>query len=251
MNISSKPLSRVKIMLPVLIALIAIFNFTPAGDAIRNFYLSINSPLKSAFWTRGVTLQNESGELERSPELLSEISRLRREVDEMEQLREALGLDMDEEFNLLDSRVVSRASEGDYLVIARGSTDGVLEGMPVVTSSKSLVGEVVEALDDFSYVRLISHPESVFDGRVLEKEDSLGVIEGNDQLKMGMINRAADLEEKDMVVTHPGGGIYPGGIFIGEVKQVIREDAETFQSVVISPGFSPKEFQILFIITDF
>ena len=251
MNISSKPLSRVKILIPVLIALIAIFNFTPAGEAIRNFYISINSPIKSAFWSRGITAQNQSREKERDPQLLSEIARLRREVEEADQLREALDLELDTEFNFLDSRVVSRATEGEHLIISRGSTDGVLKGMPVITSSRSLAGEVVEVLDDFSYVRLISHPETVFDGRVLEKDHSLGVVEGGEDLQMDMIDREADIEEDDLVVTHPGGGIYPGGIFIGEVDEVVREDAETFQSVNINPGFSSEEFQILFIITDF
>ncbi|MGM0439451.1 MAG: rod shape-determining protein MreC [Patescibacteria group bacterium] len=253
MNISSKPLSRVKIFIPILIALIAIFNFTPIGKSVQDLYLSINSPLQASFWSRGVSMQADhfkDSDQERT-DLLSQISELRTEVEEVDELREALDLELNKEFNLLETRVVGKASEPDHLIISNGSEDGVKEGMPVINSSKSLVGEVVTTIDNFAHVKLISHNETSFDGRVLDKEESLGVIEGGDSLTLEMIDRAADVEEGDMVVTHPGGGIYPGGIFIGEIEEVVREDAEAFQSAVIKPGFNPKDFQILFVITDF
>ena len=251
MNITSKPLSRVKVLIPVLIALWVIFNFTSFGNDFKNLYLSMSSPIKSAFWSRGVSFNIDSLEDGRDPNLLAEIANLRRKVGEIDQLREALEIDLDEEFDLLSSRVVGVASDNDHLIIAAGLADGVSEGMPVVSSSRSLIGEVVEVLDDFSYVKLITHPEAVFDGRILDKEDSLGVVENDEYLMMDMIDRSADLEKGDIAVTSPGVGIYPGGIFIGEVDEVLREDAETFQSVRINPGFSIEDLQILFIISDF
>lgn len=251
MNISSKPLSRVKVLLPVLIVLILVFNFTPLGDSIKNLYLSMSSPLQSAFWSRGMSFNGNVDNNDYDSELLAEIASLRRQLKEMDEMKEALDMDLDEEFDFLGSRVVGKASDSDHLIVSSGEVDGVSEGMPIVNSSKSLVGEVVEVLDDFSYIKLITHSETAFDGRVLEKDDSLGVVESNESLRMNMIDRGADLEEGDMIVTSPGGGIYPAGIFVGEVEEVIREDADTFQSVNIEPGFTPEDLQILFIITDF
>ena len=253
MNISSKPLSRVKILIPILVVLIIAFNFTPIGDSVKDLYLSISSPLQASFWSRGVSIrtnQNQDFDFERSA-MVSRIVDLERKVSEMEELREALDLELENEFNFLDSRVVGKGVERDYLIIARGSNDGVVEGMPVITSSKNLVGEVVSTLDKFSHVKLISHPETSFDAKVLDKENSLGLIESNDKLNLKMIDRSADIEKGDMVVTYPGGGIYPGGLFIGEIEEVVRDDAETFQSAIIQSGFSPNQFSLLFVITDF
>ena len=253
MNISSKPLSRVKIFIVILIIFISVLNFTNIGERVNNLYLSINSPVKAGFWSRGVSLRSDNFvDFDRENERLkSEIVRLRRKTEEMNELRKALDLDLHQDYNLTKSRVIGKSTESDSLIISKGSEDGIREGMPVVGSTRSLIGEISSVLKSHSYVKLITHEESGFDGRVQGKEDSLGVIERNgDTLKLGMVDRSADLEEGDMVVTHPGGGIYPGGIFVGEINEVVRDDAETFQSAVIKPAFNPNEFQILFIITD-
>ncbi len=252
MNISSKPLSRIAIFLPILVAVVILFNFTPAGDFTRNAFLSVSKPLQSAFWSKGVSIQKDNFE-EKDPDtrLIAEIAELERQLEEMEELRQALDLEINKDFEVLDALVLGRATENDHLILSRGSNDQVREGMPVISSSRVLVGEVAKSLKDFSYVRLISHPDTNFDGRVLGKDDSLGVIKSEENLIMEMINREADLEEGDKVVTHPGGGIYPGGIFIGEVAEIVRDDAEAFQSVIVDPGFKTRNLEYLFIITDF
>ncbi len=252
MNITSKPLSRIKILLPFLVFFLLLLNLTPIGEMAQNSFLSVSSPLISAFWSRGIsTHQSIEGEYVDRLQLISTMVNMQRELEEMEDLRTALNLEMDNEFELLDSRIVGKAAENDQLIISRGENDGVLTGMPVVTASRSLVGEVVKTLPDFSFVKLISHPETGFEGKILGKEDSLGVVESDENIFLTMINRETKLEEGDIVITYPGGGLYPGGIFIGEVAEVIRDDAETFQSVRIDSELNPQNLAFLFIIIDF
>jgi len=234
-----------------LIIVILFFNFTGAGDYFRNGFLKISSPLRAAFWSRGISLHPDKIEGSDRDILLSEIVRLRRKEGEVDELRTALEIDLSSDFNLVDGRVVGRATEGDQLIISRGREDDIFEGMPVVTSSGALVGEITEALPDFSHIRLITHPDSEFEAEVQDRENSLGVISADNQLRLEMVDREAQIEEGDMVVSFPGGGIYPGGIFIGEIEEVIRDDVEAFQSATINPGFGISDFNILFIITDF
>ncbi len=251
MNISSRPLSRINFLLVVLVVVIITFNFTTIGSMIRNNFLSVISPVKSAFWSKGISLHGiESGDPNHSA-LIAEIVRLKRKTEEIDLLREALDLEMDRDFVFLDARVVGKSTEEDHLIVSRGLNEGIIEGMPVITSSRSLIGEVVEVLPDFSFVKLISHPETGFDARVLDRDNSLGVLTGGDILILDMVSRDAQIEEGDIVITHPGGGFYPGGIFIGIVEEIIREDVEAFQKLKIRPGFSVSELNTLFIIVDF
>ena len=253
MNISSKPLSRVKIFIVILIIFITAFNFTDMGERVNDLYLSINSPVKAGFWSRGISLsEREFSNFDpENKRLKSEIVSLRRDTEEIDQLREALGLELSQDYQLAQARVIGKGVESDSLIISKGSEDGIREGMPVVGSTRSLVGEITSVLKNHSHIQLISHEESGFDGRVQGKDDSLGVVERSENgLELSMIDRAANLEVGDMVVTHPGGGIYPGGIFVGEIEEVVRDDAETFQSAIIDPGFNPYDFQILLVITD-
>ncbi len=250
MNISSKPLSRVKIIIPFLALFIILFNLTSFGSFAKNKYLSLNSTIQAAFWSRGASIQKNGINTDSDKAAyLSEIARLQRKVNELEELD--LAENNLSDFKFLESRIVGRATQSDYLVIQNGFSNGVIEGMPVVTGSRSLVGKVVEVLEDFSYVELITNENSNFDGRVLEKDNSLGVVGMNEKLRLSMVDRSADIEEGDIVVTHSGGGIYPGGIYVGDVREVIKEDAEAFQEAVLNTGFTTKDLNILFIITDF
>lgn len=252
MNVNSKPSNRVKLFLPLLIIIIIAFNFTSIGKSTQNNALSLTSSIKSSFWSRGISMHaDEFNSQNPDSALISEIVTLRKELEEMNKLREALDLEMHKEFKFLDSRVAGSSAKDDHIIISRGKNDGILEGMAVLTSSKSLVGEVTLVLSDFSHIKLITHPEISFDAKILDKEDSLGVVKSGEKLTLEMIDRNVNLEVGDRAITHPGGGIYPGGIFIGEVKEVIRDDAEAFQSAVIEPAISPSDLTFLFVLVDF
>lgn len=252
MNITSKPLSRTKFLFVILVVVVILFNFTTIGTTIRNTFLSAVSPFQSAFWSKGISLHNKTNENNSDySALIAEIVRLKRETKEMDALREALDLEIKKDFNFLDAKVIGKSTAKDQLIISRGTDDGIIKGMPVITSSRSLIGEVVEVLSDFSFVKLISHPETEFDAKILDKENSLGVLVGGENLILEMVSREIAVEKGDIVITHPGGGFYPGGIFIGEVEKVIQEDAQAFQKLKIKPGFNLNKLDTLFIITDF
>ena len=67
----------------------------------------------------------------------------------------------------LAAHVITRDLTGlrDIIGIDKGRSDGVQEGMPVLTDGGSLVGIVIEARAHISYVRLLTDPESSLRGR--------------------------------------------------------------------------------------
>jgi rod shape-determining protein MreC len=156
-----------------------------------------------------------------------------------------------QQFKLTDGRVVGKSTESDSLIISLGSNDGLKKGMPVITSSKELIGKVYNVLPDFAHVQLITNKEVSFGAKVEGKDDSLGILKNDDGLSLEMIEREVDLEKGDKIITHPEDGIYPEGILIGEIREVVKDDASAFQSVLVNPAFNPKDIAYLFVITDF
>jgi len=259
MRAKTKKRNFLKILIPVLLLTMALFYFTSLGEITQNFFLKISSPLKSVFWMEGTGVSSLFGCQEsivslrrENRELQSEISRLENLEKENIFLKEALDLELEEEFDLLFSKVIGRDLDRNFLVLNKGEKDGLEEGMTVITSKNSLVGKIEKVLPNFSYLRLILDRESSFDGHVKGKENSYGVIRGEgDRLILDLIPREAKIEEGDRVVTLPLGGIYPEGILVGVVEEVVREDAEAFLQAFFRPEFNPREMNNLLIITGF
>ncbi len=247
-----KPNSIRLILVSLVFVLFIVLNFTFLGDFFQNIFLSVMEPVKSSFWSKGISLQadNLTNDFEKTI-YLTEIAKLKRELKELNYLKEVVDFDIQSDFNLVGSRVLGVSTEDDYIIISKGKKDSIFKGMPVLTSSRSLVGEIGKVLDNFSFVKLISHSEISFDAKVLDKEDSLGVINNDNQLSLEMIDRDAYLEVGDIIVTYPGSGIYPEGLFIGEISEVVKDDVNAFQTVLITPGFRTKDLSFLFIVTDF
>lgn len=249
MSAFTKSSNRIKFFIALLV-FILLCNFTPLGNIIQNYYLEISSPLQAVFWSKGISIQ--SGEIKNGDRLLGETADLQRKIDEFKEIDKLLKEVENEEFKYSGTRVVGKSTESDYLIISKGEKDGVKKGMPVVDSSKNLVGKIYKTLPDFAHVQLITNKKTSFDARILNKEESLGVLENTKNgLTLSMIERSVELKEGDMVVTHPEGGIYPEGIFIGQIKEINKDDAKAFQSAQVKPGFNPKKTTYLFIITEF
>jgi len=51
-------------------------------------------------------------------------------------------------------------------------------------------------------------------------------------------------------VTSSLGGIFPSGLLIGEIENVIKDDTEPFQQAEIKSKFDLKEINLLFVITE-
>ncbi len=241
----------IRILIIAVLILIGL-NLTPAGDFIRNSFFSIAQPAQSVFWSRAVSIREDSIiEDQQSIELKSQIVRLKEDLKRMEELSIAEEERLFDDFEVSVGLILGKSTENDHLILSSGKNDGISEGDPALSPFGTLAGKIVKVFDDYSHVKLVSHPESEFDGRVLDKEDSLGLITGGEILKMKMIDRNVDLEKGDKVVTNYGSGIYPAGIFVGEINEVRREDAETFQEADINSPLNLNNLRQLLIITDF
>ena len=198
---------------------------------------------------------------QRNAELESEVSRLQGQVIELQQKvdeTEILAALVDfsranPESTYKGAAVIGRDPSPflHYIVINRGSSDGVLRGMPVVTN-QGLIGRVDAVIADAARVQLITDPASAINVR-LQNADTDAVLVGSvtGDLSLDMISQEVNVEAGDVVLTSGLGGGYPPDLIIGQVLNVRKRDYELFQQATIQPVVDFARLQIVLVITNF
>jgi rod shape-determining protein MreC len=138
-----------------------------------------------------------------------------------------------------------------YVIVNRGSDDGLRRGMPVVTS-QGLAGRVSAVTAGAGRVELITDPSSSVNVR-LEPNGAQAVLSGSvtGELTIDMIAQTASVQVGDLVLTSGLGGNYPGNILIGQVTNVRRRETDLFQSATVQPVVDFNTLQILLVIINF
>jgi rod shape-determining protein MreC len=138
-----------------------------------------------------------------------------------------------------------------YVIINRGSNDGILRGMPVVTD-QGLVGRVDAVIADAARVQLITDPASNVNVRLQNAatEASLvGSVTGD--LTLELIQQDILVQEGDLALTSGLGGGYPPDLIVGQVINVRSRDFDLFQQATLQPVVDFNGLKIVLIIVNF
>jgi rod shape-determining protein MreC len=138
-----------------------------------------------------------------------------------------------------------------YVIINRGSDDGLRRGMPVVTS-QGLVGRVAAVLPNAARVQLITDEAAQVNVR-LQRSGAEGLLSGSLTGDVGMqkIPQDASVDVGDVVLTSGLGGQYPADLMVGQVTGVRRLTYELFQSASVQPAADFSQLKIVLVITNF
>ncbi|MHB0876672.1 MAG: rod shape-determining protein MreC [Anaerolineae bacterium] len=136
------------------------------------------------------------------------------------------------------------------VIIDVGSDTGLLPDMPVVTG-RGLVGRVTAVEDGYSDVMLVTDSRSAV-AAVVQRTRAAGLVKGqiDGTLIMENISRDADVQVGDIVLTSGLGGVFPRGIVIGQVSEVIRTDTAMFQQAVITPSADLANLEVVLVVTE-
>jgi rod shape-determining protein MreC len=138
-----------------------------------------------------------------------------------------------------------------YVLINRGSDDGLRRGMPVVTN-QGLIGQIAAVTPNGARVQLITDPASVVNVR-LQQADAEGLLTGQltGEVSVEKIPQSASVQVGDVVVTSGLGGNYPPNLVIGQVTSVRKRDFDLFQSAALQPSADFSSLEIVLIIVNF
>jgi len=138
-----------------------------------------------------------------------------------------------------------------YVIINRGSNDGILRGVPVVTD-QGLIGRVDAVISDAARVQLITDPASSVNVRLqnAETEASLvGSVTGD--VTLDLIPQDINVQPGDLVLTSGLGGGYPPDLIVGQVINVRARDFDLFQQATVQPVVDFNRLEIVLIIVNF
>jgi rod shape-determining protein MreC len=211
---------------------------TPLKLAIGSLFLPLFGTVNAA---RQLPARAAETLLPRS-ELLKQIETLRRENEELkarqlqadplarenDRLHALVGWRQRQPWKLKLARVVLRdpANWWRTVQIDLGSRDGLTNNMPVLTSD-GLVGRVSSVGYTRSKVVLVGDPGCNVSARVVNLARDLGIISPGGPLESSLVNLTdldgnADLKPGQEVVTSGLGGIFPGGIPVGQIVDSSR-----------------------------
>jgi rod shape-determining protein MreC len=189
-------------------------------------------------------------------QLLAENARLRELESEVTQLRDQLAFQQAQP-NLiaLPANVVSRdpQSREKYLIIDRGSADGVRVGQPVV-SPNFLVGQVTEV--DANRAKVLLIVDSGFQtGAMLQNSRARGVVYGRWQaggrIVMRHIPVDTEIAENELVITSGMTSGIPEGLIIGQIIAggIDRDTLENEVEANVIPAVDFDALQAVTVIT--
>lgn len=138
-----------------------------------------------------------------------------------------------------------------YVLINRGSDDGIRRGMPVV-AQQGLVGRVAQVTARAARVELILDPASQVSIATQPSEVD-GVLAGSltGDLEINLIPQDAALQAGDLVLTSGIGGAYPANILVGQISNVRQEATDLFQTASVQPVVDFSRLEIVLVIVNF
>lgn len=210
--------------------------YTPikSFSTMINDFFSLKDVLKENKTLKSNVEKMESLEAE-NVELKHELTKLKEELN----IEHVLS-----EYDYLNATVVNRNALYWYntLTIDKGSHNGIEEGM-VVINSTGLIGKVVSVSTFSADIKLITTNDTnnKISVTVTNGENKLtGLINGynyNDgYLKVEGISNTETVNIGDYVYTSGLGGVFPSGILIGRVENVITDVYDLSKIINVKPS---------------
>lgn len=257
-----------KLFFSIVLAIVLIF-FIPFNffSPFRTALITIASPFEKAFYMLSMKadetfsffgsigkLRHENKELiEENNRLIAQIATLEDQRNENSVLRDQLELAPREEYGLVASFVIGQDPQksGSWVMIDKGSKDGIQAGMPVIVGDGILIGRISETNFSSAKVALLSDSQSSVNAYDLET-GAKGIIRGAYGLGLvfDMVNQTDVMEKGDTVVTSGLGGNVPKGLLIGKIDETKLTDDKLFQQAVVFPRIRYSRLDVVFVINN-
>lgn len=198
---------------------------------------------------------------QRNAELESEIARLQVEIIELQQQvneTQVLSTLVDYARSRPENKYIAAAVIGrdpspffHYVIINRGSDDGLRNGMPVVTQ-QGLIGQIDSVTAGAARIQLINDPASSINV-ILQQAAADAVLIGSitGELQLEMIPQDVIVQPGELVVTSGLGGNYPANLVVGQVSTVRRQDYDLFQNASVQSAVDFSRIEIVLVIVNF
>lgn len=134
------------------------------------------------------------------------------------------------------------------LVINRGSSHGIREGMAVIAAD-GVVGQTVKVSATTSRVLLLTDHASGISATI-QRSRARGVVKGKGEMlcSLEFTTREENVSVGDTVITSGIGGVFLKGLPIGEVTMVKRGEYGIFQTISIRPSVNIPHLEEVLVV---
>ena len=198
---------------------------------------------------------------ERNAELLEENNRLKEQVKELGIIKAENATlraynNMREqytEYRTVPAYIINKdvSNLSNTMVINIGTDDGVGVNMPVITT-EGLVGYIISVTNKTAKVNPIIDASGNTSVQISSSRESViakGILGNNNTLKLVYIPTDADLVIGDVIETSGIGGIYPKGILVGKITEVIETKNITERYAMVETAVDFSKLETVLVIT--
>ncbi|MBX4186664.1 MAG: rod shape-determining protein MreC [Candidatus Doudnabacteria bacterium] len=197
-------------------------------------------------------LVNENSHLSQEVDQLAfENARLKSAQDENAALRRALNFQQQASLKLLPVEVIQSDPTGfsQTIVIDKGANSEIHLNQPIVAQPGLLVGKVTKVYPNSAEVTLITDPNIVINGEVVDSA-ARGLIKGEHGLglSLDLVTQNELIKTGDAIITSGLSQDFPRGLLIGSISAVRSTTTDLFQKAFVSPAADLRTVKFLFAI---
>jgi rod shape-determining protein MreC len=178
---------------------------------------------------------------------------------QIEALKQIAGIELAMNgYELINGTVIYRPIEAfdNSLSINIGKNDGVKVDDAVI-SSKGLIGKIEEVFDDRSVVRLLTTESG--NNKVTVKiqlspsQTAEAILERYDveheAFEVRLVTSGYAITKGMSVISSGLGGVFPSGLLVGYVKEVVELDNAVGMNIYVSPAADFKSFEYVAVVS--
>jgi rod shape-determining protein MreC len=171
---------------------------------------------------------------------------------ENERLRNLLAFKKKKSISMVASKVIGKDSTRWFqtILINKGSKEGLVKNIAVLTP-EGIVGHIIEISTGVSKVLLINDINSSVSA-IIQRNRTQGIVvgSGGELCRTKFLSNTADIRDGDIMVTSGLGGIYPKGITIGRLHNIVRKPTGLFLEAEVKPGADLIRLEEVLIVVD-
>ena len=177
----------------------------------------------------------------------AEIKELQKEITD---LKEVLKLNaLLSEYDYVNATVISSV---DYLIVDKGSKNGVKRGSAVINSN-GLIGKVVNTSNFTSTIRLLNSNDikNKISVKIMDGDNFYyGLLIGYEKgvYKVEGVSEVNKVNIGNIVTTTGLTEYFPGGLLIGSVKRIVKDEYDLSAIIEVEPSVNFNNMEIVTIL---
>lgn len=213
------------------------FILSPFQNFFTQTIQSVSDSINHYFFLVDVARENDQLKLE-VQRLMSEKNQLIEHLASQKRLSKLMAHEIDWQEKAVVASVIGRDATqwSKVVIINKGTQSGITDYLAVITDA-GVVGQVIHAGLNTSKVLLIVDGRSAVDALFQDSRVSgVAVGMGEDECQLKFVPNTAEVKVGDPVLSSGLGGIFPKGLVIGKVSQVLKKKEGLFQEITLTPS---------------